>query len=108
MSFGKMNTPIEIVSAEPAQDAEGFVSKDDAVVANVRAYFEQKNSTERWLTLAQTSDVNALFRFRAIPGVTVTNRHFIICGGKRYNIYSVENVRNRGMYLEVLAVSVDG
>lgn len=108
MSFGKMNTPIEIVSAEPVKDAEGFVSTGDTVVANVRAYFEPKNATERWLTLAQSSEADALFRFRVLPGVTVTNRHFILCGGRRYDVYSTENVRNRGIYLEVLAVSVDG
>lgn len=108
MSFGKMNTPIEIVSTELVKDVEGFVAQGDTVIANVHAYFEQKNSTERWRTLAQTSDVNALFRFRSIPGVTITNHNCIICGDKRYNIYSVENVRQRGIYLEVLAVSVNG
>ncbi len=37
-----------------------------------------------------------------------TNKHIIICDGNRYNIYSVENVKNKGMYLEILGVSVDG
>jgi hypothetical protein len=52
--------------------------------------------------------VNALFRLRTIPGLALHNRHVIVCEGKRYNIYSVENVKGRGMYLEVLAVSADG
>ena len=108
MSFGKMNSFIDIISAEPVKDADGFVNHGDTVLASVRAYFEQKNSTEKWRNMSQSSEVNALFRLRAIPGFLLTNRHIIVCEGKRYNIYSVENVKWRGMYLEVLAVSADG
>ena len=108
MSIGKLNTLINIITTEPVKDAEGFVSRGDTVLATVHAYFEQKNSTERWRSMAQNNDVNALFRLRTIPELELNNRHIIVCEGKRYNIYSVENVRGRGMYLEVLAVSDDG
>ena len=108
MSFGKMNSFIDIISVEPVKDADGFVNHGDTVLASVRAYFEQKNSTEKWRNMSQSSDVNALFRLRAIPGFELNNRHVIACEGKRYNIYSVENVKGRGMYLEVLAVCDDG
>jgi len=33
---------------------------------------------------------------------------FIICGGQRYNILSVEDVRGRGRYVEVITRAVDG
>jgi len=108
MSFGKMNSFIDIISVEPVKDADGFVNHGDTVLVSVRAYCEQKNSTEKWRNMSQSSEVNALFRLRAIPGFELTNRHVITCEGKRYNIYSVENVKGRGMYLEVLAVSSDG
>lgn len=108
MSIGKLNTPIDIISTEPVKDEDGFVSHGDTVIASVRAYFEQKNSTEKWRNMSQSGEVNALFRFRCIPGVNLNTRHVIICDGKRYNIYSVENIRNRGMYLEILAQSVSG
>ncbi len=108
MSFGKMNSFIDIVSAEPVKDADGFVNHGDTVLASVRAYFEQKNSTEKWRNMAQSNEVNALFRLRSIPGLEFNTRHVIVREGKRYNIYSVENVKGRGMYLEVLAVSADG
>ena len=103
MSFGKMNTFIDIISTEPTKDADGFVNHGDTVVASVRAYFEQKNSTEKWRNMSQSSEVNALFRLRVVPGLELNNRHIIVCESKRYNIYSVENVKGRGMYLEVLA-----
>ena len=114
MSFGKMNSFIDIISTEPIKDADGFVTKGETVIASVRAYLEQKNSTEKWRNMAQDSEVNALFRIRVIPNIDITNHHIISCDGKRYNIYSVENIRNRSMYLEILAVgtpvvvSIDG
>ncbi len=108
MSFGKMNTAIDIISTEPQKDAEGFVNHGDTVLARIRAYFEQKNSTEKWRNMAQSSEANALFRFRCIPNLEITKQHIIVCNGMRYNIFSVENIKNRNMYVEVLAVSVDG
>ncbi|SDN78706.1 head-tail adaptor protein [Acetanaerobacterium elongatum] len=108
MSFGKMNCFIDLISTEPVKDSEGFVTPGNTVVAHVRAYFEQRNSTEKWTNMTQGSEVNALFRLRVVPGLKLNSRHLIVCEGKRYNIYSVENVKGRGMYLEVLAVSADG
>ncbi len=108
MSFGKMSSFIDIISAEPVKDADGFINHGDTVLASVRTYFEQKNSTEKWRNMAQSDEVNALFRLRTIPGIELNTRHVIVCEGKRYNIYSVENVKVRGIYLEVLAVSTDG
>jgi head-tail adaptor len=108
MSYGKMNTFIEIISAEPVKDADGFVKYGDTVLASVRASFEQKNSTEKWRNMSPSSEIDALFRLRYLPELELSPRHIILCQGKRYNIYSVENIKNRKMYLEVWAVSVDG
>jgi hypothetical protein len=54
------------------------------------------------------AEASALFRFRKIPGLTVDAAMVIICGGERYNIISAEDVRGRGMYMEVLAKVVSG
>ena len=108
MSFGRMNTPIEIISTTPIKDAEGFVTTGDTVLANVRAYFEPKNATEKWRNNAAFSEASALFRFRAIPGVTVDPTIYIICGGDRYRIISAEDVRGRGRYWEIVAAKVEG
>ena len=103
MSFGKMKNQIEIISTAPVRDSEGFVSTGDTVVANVRAYFEPKNSTEKWRNNAAFAQASALFRFRAIPGVVVDAKLCIIHAGERYRIISAEDVRGRGMYVEALA-----
>jgi len=108
VSYGKMNTPIKIVSTTPTKDAEGFATSGDTTLANVRAYFEKKNSTERWRNNAVFAEASALFRFRVIPGLPVDTTMVVICGSERYNILSAEDVRGRGMYVEALAKAVTG
>jgi len=106
MSYGKMQEFIEIVTTAPVKDAEGFATSGDTVLANVRAYFEPKNSTEKWRNNTVFAEASALFRFRKISGVIIDTTMIIIRGGERYNIISAEDVRERGMYVEVLAKAV--
>ena len=106
MSFGKMNTFISIVEPRKTKDPEGFAATEDVVVASLRAYREGQHGSEKWANRAAFSEATDLFRFRCIPGLTVTTAHFIRCGDTRFNITSVEDVKGRGMYLEVLAKEV--
>lgn len=108
MSYGKMNTFIDIVSNAPVKDADGFVIKGDHVVASVRAYKEDRHGNERWANMAAFSEATALFRFRKIPGVELITSFFIVCDDERYRIVSAEDVRGRGMYIEVLAEKQEG
>ncbi len=106
MSFGKMNTFIQIVEQQITKDAEGIVATDDVTVASLRAYREGRHGSEKWANRAAFSEATDLFRFRCIPGVKITTAMVICCGDTRFNITSVENVKGRGMYLEVLAKEV--
>jgi head-tail adaptor len=108
MSFGKMAEAIDIISTAPSKDAEGFAAAADAVVASTRAYKEERHGGERWANMAAFSEATVLFRFRAIPGVEVTAAHAIICSGRRYRIISADDVRGRGMYIEVTAELTEG
>ena len=107
MSFGKMNSFIDIISTEPVKDSEGFVTTGDHIVASVRAYKEDRHGNERWANMAAFSEATALFHFRKIPGIEITTSLFIICGDERYRIVSVEDVRGRRMYIEVLAEKLE-
>ncbi len=107
MSYGKLNTFIDIVTTLPVKDSEGFMSTGDTVLASVRAYKEDRSATERWANMTAFSTASALFRFRAIPGVTVDASLVITCTDGRYRILSVENVRGRGMYIEILAEKLE-
>ncbi len=106
MSFGKMTQFIELVQTKKIKDSEGFVSERDEVLASVRAYREGRHGTEKWANRATFSQATDLFRFRAIPNLTVTTDMMIIHGEERFSITSVEDVRGRGMYVEVLTEKV--
>ena len=106
MGFGKMNTFISIVEKQFTQDDEGFKTETDVTVAEVRAYREGRHGSEKWANMASFSTATDLFQFRVIPGVTVTTDMRILCDGHTFEITSVENVKGRGMYLEVLGTEV--
>ena len=107
MSFGEMNTFADIVSVKRNKDSEGFSTTMDEILASVRVYREGRHGSQRWANLAAFSEATDLFRFRTIPGLGITTDHIIVCDGGRYNITSVEDVKGRGMYIEVLAKKVE-
>lgn len=106
MSFGKMQSFIDIVESQITTDDEGFSVEKQEVLASVRAYRESRHGSERWANMAVFSTATELFQFRVIPNVNVTTNMQIICDGEIFEITSVENVKGRGMYLEVLCREV--
>ena len=107
MSFGKMNTLVDIIQTAPVKDAEGFVVSGDTILATVRAYREEKHGNESWANRAAFSTASALFRCRKHPALTVTTDMTLVCDTGRYRILSVEDVRGRGLYVEVLAEKLE-
>lgn len=101
-----MNTFIDIIEKVTINDSEGFSTEIDNIVATIRAYREGRHGTEMWANRATFSEATDLFRFRCIPGVTVTTSMLIACENGRFEITSVEDVKGRGMYTEVLAKEV--
>ena len=106
MSFGKMNTQIQITQKRVALDDEGFQTESDIVIADVRAYRDGRHGSEKWANRAAFSEATDLFRFRAFPGVKISTDMRLLCGDSVFEITSVEDVKGRGMYIEVLAKEV--
>jgi head-tail adaptor len=106
MSYGKMKQIAQIVLPGGAIDSEGFRTTQDTVVANIRAYREGRHGSEKWANRALFSEATDLFRFRHIPGVTISTKMVIVCGEERFNITSVEDIRGRNMYIDCLAKKV--
>ena len=102
MSFGKMSTFISIAEVVVTKDAEGFATKTDNVLASVHAYREGRHGSQKWVNRASFSEATDLFQFRIIPGLTVTIAHVLLCGDDRFEITSVEDVKGRKVYLELL------
>ncbi|MDD2497758.1 MAG: head-tail adaptor protein [Desulfitobacteriaceae bacterium] len=106
MSIGKMKTLIDLIVTKTTKDSEGFSTKKDTIIASVRAYKEDRFAGEKWANMAAFSEANALFRFRRIPDIEVTTSMVITCKDGRFEIISVRDIRNQGMYTEVLARKV--
>ena len=103
MSFGKMNTFIDIVEMQRVVDKDGYYTEAEVVVASVRAYREGRHGSIKWANMAVYSEATELFQLRCIPNVTLNTSMTIENNGQRFEITSVENIKGRGMYLEVLA-----
>ena len=107
MSYGKMNIRISIVEETVAKDPDGFATKTDIILASPHAYREGRHGSQKWVNRAAFSEATDLFRFRTIPGLTVTTERVILCDGERFEITSVEDVKGRKMYVEVLAKKME-
>ena len=106
MSYGKMNTFIKLTQKKKVLDDEGFSTITDVTLAEVHAYREGRHGSEKWANMAQFSEAADLFRFRIIPNLTVTKDMRILCDGHIFEITSVEDVKGRRMYIEVMAKEV--
>lgn len=106
MSYGKMNTFIDIIQKATVKDSEGFSTETDNTVASIRAYREGRHGNEKWVNRAAFSEATDLFRFRRIPGLTITTAMVVVNKEGRFEITSVEDIKGRGMYIEVLAKEV--
>ena len=106
MSFGRMRDPITLIRVHHEKDADGFgQASRDEVLARVRAYKEDRQGSVRWANRAAFSEATALFRFRVIPGIAVEPLFIIVCRLKRFEVLSVEVLRD--MYCEVLCRQED-
>ena len=97
-----MNGFADIVKTKQVKDSECFTRSEDEVLASIRVYQEGRHGSQRLVNLAAFSEATDLFRFRCIPRLTVTTDHVLVTEDGRYDIVSVENVKGRGMYTEVL------
>ncbi len=106
MSFGKMNTLIDIIEKVNIKDSEGFSAETENILASVKSYREGRHGNEKWANRATFSEATDLFLFRCIPNIIVTTAMVIVCDDGCFEITSVEDVKGRGMYTEVLAKEV--
>jgi len=106
MSYGLMNKRATLIRTTISKDNAGFSAKSDEVVASFRCYREGRHGSLRWANLSHFSEATDLFRFRRIPNLHVETNLILVCEGERFSIISVEDVKGKGMYIEVLAKKV--
>jgi len=107
MSYGKMNDFIQIILKNKEKDKDGFMNEAKEVVASIRAYREGRHGNSMWANRATFTTATDLFRFRKIPNVNLTTSMVIVCDGSEFEIFSIEDVKGKKMYIEVLAKKVE-
>ena len=107
MGLGLMNKKAKIISITRETDSEGFSFEQVEALAEIRMFVEGRHGSEHWANLAAFSEATELFKLRRVPGLTITTKHYVEIDGTRYNVLSVENVKSRGMYIEILAKRVE-
>ena len=98
-----MNKPALLCEKTFVTDTEGFSAPTVRVLSHLRVFVEGRHGSERWANLAAFSEATELFRFRRIPNLKITTKQFILFENEEYDILSVEDIRGRNMYVEVLA-----
>lgn len=104
MSFGKMNTFIEIIDTISIKDNEGFSSKGEEIIASVRAYRDERHGSRKWANMAAYTKASATFQMRRIPDVVIEPGMLIRCDTGEYKALSVEIIM--GFYIEVAAEKI--
>lgn len=107
MSFGIMNKRASLIKTTISKDEEGFSTKTYEIVASFRCYREGRHGSLKWANLSQFSEATDLFRFRYIPNLKVSTDLILLCEGERFSIISVEDVKGKGLYVEVLGKKLE-
>lgn len=102
----KLIEPIALLRIALATDEAGFRTETEVPIAHVSAYREDQYGSEVWKNRSLFSKATTLFRIRPIPKVALDNRCVVLCSDGRFNILSVEDIRHRGLYWELLAEKV--
>lgn len=106
MAIGRMNRHIDIVNKVETTDSDGFLVVQNTVLHSVRAYREGRHGSKAWSNRASFTSATDLFVIRKIPNFMPTTKHFIQDGFDLFEITSVEDVKGRNMYIEILAKEV--
>lgn len=96
-----MTKKIKIFTPSFIKDKDAFSERSLVLIKEVYAYQEDKNTTERWANNTILEDATCMFTFRYIDGIT--NEIIIECENRKYFAISVENVRHKNRYIQVVA-----
>ena len=106
MGVGKLNKFLEIKSIQNIKDSEGFSTKQEVTIAKIRGYREGRHGSEKWANRTTFTEATDLFIIRNIPGVKLNTDMVIFCDEENFEITSIEDVKGKNMYIEILAKKV--
>lgn len=106
MAIGLMRDTITIKSKTITKDSQGFQTETLTTIVSCRAYREGRHGSAAWRNRAAYTDATESFTIRN-PATNIDTSMIIENRGKTFEIVSIENVKGRGMYLEILAKAVE-
>jgi len=108
LRLGKFTGSVTILQKVRTKDAEGFTSQTLNVVSTVRCYHEGREGKLLQANLATFTEATDLFQIAKPADFTLSRAYVLECGGKRYEILSVDPLKGRDLYLQVIAKSIEG
>lgn len=99
----QLNKRVEVYKKEITSDLEGFTRKNKVSLGFTRMSREGRHGSQMWANYATFSEATDLFKCRRDPNIEITTSCFLLVDGVEYDILSVENVKGKGLYLEILA-----
>ena len=75
MSFGKMQSFIEIYQTNTVTDEDGFAQTQEQLILSNRAYKEHRRASEAWKNRASFTTATTLFRLRKPHNLEITTEH---------------------------------
>ena len=65
-----------------------------------------RHGSEKWANRTTFTEATDLFIIRAIPGTKLSTDMTILCDDENFEITSIEDVKGKNMYIEILAKKV--
>ena len=97
---------IEVIKVTHTKDNDAFSIDQEEIIASVRANREGRHGSLKWANRASFSEATEQYIFRKVPDIEIKTDMIIVDGNDRFVITSVEDVKGRGMYIEVLCKEV--
>ena len=106
VSIGNYTFGVFSKTSANLKDDEGFSTKQEVTIAKVRGYREGRHGSEKWANRTTFTEATDLFIIRNIPGVKLNTDMVIFCDEENFEITSIEDVKGKNMYIEILAKKV--
>lgn len=91
---------------QTVKNAASFATTEQVFQAKVRAYIEPRHASAAWVNRAAYTNATHLLRIRTIPGLEISTDMVVETKYGLFAIDTIEDVKGRGRYLEILAHEV--
>ena len=96
---GELRTSVTLQSRTVSTETGGFKTPSWSTIATVWAKWVNAHGMEAWAAQTAQAEAAATVTIRYLAGVDTTCA--VLLGSERYEIVSIDNIQQRGEYLEL-------